>query len=259
MADTPNQQTPGLLANILAVAGFIILIVIIVWGAYHLLRLTGSGVSSLFSRFSSNDTIAITIPTTPVPSGKSFPLTWKYAPKENGSYALLYQCKSGFRLDATAPTGAVSTIPCGNAFTIGSTTSIVLTPMLSGSPSLDVPISVIYMPTATSSAARPQGSATLRVAAGTATATSTGTGINLPPIGKDTGTGELQEIQQHAGDDDGQHAPPVAGAVTTVKCFSTASISQAGAGLFVDKFPNPKSIGICRPRGPQPLRRPRSA
>ena len=164
MAD--GQQSPGLLANILAVAGFIILIVIIVWGAYHLLRLTGSGVSSLFSRFSGTGSITLNAPSTPIESGKAFPLSWKYTPQENGTYAFLYQCKSGFRFDATAPSGAISAVPCGNAFTIGNNTSVILTPVLSGTSTIDVPISVVFMPSATSSASRPQGTATVRVAAG---------------------------------------------------------------------------------------------
>lgn len=163
MAD--SQQGPGLLANILAVAGFIILIVIIVWGAYHLLRLTGSGVSSLFSRFGKNDAITVTVPNT-VTSGKSFPISWKYTPKENGSYAFLYQCKSGFRIEAMTAAGNSTAVPCGNAYTVGANTNMTLTPFLSGTTTSEIPVSVVFMPSATSSAERPQGTATLKVAAG---------------------------------------------------------------------------------------------
>ncbi len=174
----PQQQSPGLLANILAVAGFIILIVIIVWGAYHLLRLTGSGVSSLFSRFGSNSsTIALTIPSAPAQSGKSFPLSWKYSPKENGTYAFLYQCKAGLRMEATSPSGSTASVPCGNAFTVGNNTSMTLTPTLTGTSTIEVPVSVVFMPSATSSATRPQGTATIRIspaAAGTATGSTGG-------------------------------------------------------------------------------------
>jgi len=192
MADTP-QQSPGLLANILAVAGFIILIVIIVWGAYHLLRLTGSGVTSLFSRFGNNGEITVTVPNAPVPSGKTFPVSWKYTTNEGGTYALLYQCKSGFRFDATSPSGATAAVPCGNAFTVGNNSSVTLTPMLSGTTTIEVPLTVVFMPAATSSAERPQGTATVRVAAGTNGSTqattntntgsnTSGTNTNTPPV-----------------------------------------------------------------------------
>ena len=183
-----NQQSPGLLANILAVAGFIILIVIIVWGAYHLLRLTGSGVSSLFSRFSGkSDTISLAAPTGSVQSGKTFPLSWKFTPSENGTYAFLYQCKSGFRFDMTVGASMNAAIPCGNAFTIGSNTNLSLTPVLSGTSTIDVPISVVFMPSATTSTVRPQGTATVHVVAGTATTESATTNTKTTPAVKTTG------------------------------------------------------------------------
>ena len=189
MAD--GQQSPGLLANILAVAGFIILIVIIVWGAYHLLRLTGSGVSSLFSRFSQKNEITVTAPTS-AQSGKSFPLSWKYSPEETGTYAILYQCRSGFRFDATAPSGSVSQVPCGNAFTVGNNTTVTLTPVLSGTTTVDVPVNVVFMSNATSSAERPQGSATIRVTTNGTNGTNTGTTVSpakdLPSTGGTTNT-----------------------------------------------------------------------
>lgn len=186
MAETQQSQNPGLLANILAVAGFIILIVIIVWGAYHLLKLTGSGVSSLFSRFRSDaNSISITVPTSPVQSGKSFPLSWKYTPKENGSYAFLYQCKSGFRFDVTTPAGTSNSIPCGSAYTVGAGTSISLVPVLSSTTTTDIPLSIVFIPSATSTAAsaRPQGTATVTVTAGSGTtpATSSNTGTTPKP------------------------------------------------------------------------------
>lgn len=172
MADT--QQSPGLLANILAVAGFFILIVIIVWGAYHLLRLTGNGVSSLFSRFRGNDSaITITVPSSPVASSRAFTLSWKHEAKENGSYALLYQCKQGLRIDAASPAGPATQIPCGNAFTLGTGTSVSLIPQLSATSSTEVPLTVIFMPSATTtvSADRPQGTATVTVLPGNGTST----------------------------------------------------------------------------------------
>lgn len=228
MADTPNQQSPGLLANILAVAGFIILIVIIVWGAYHLLRLTGTGVSSLFTRFSkTDDTIALTIPTASVTSGKAFPLSWKYSPKENGSYAFLYQCKSGFRFDVTSAAGKATAVPCGSAFTIGNGTSVSLTPMLSGTSTADVPVSVVFMPSATSSSARPQGTATIRVIAGSAAST---------PVKDLPSTGATSEVR-----------PVVSGpADLSVRIVALGVIDQY-SGAFVQRVPmNPNEVAAVK-------------
>lgn len=194
MSDTPQSQGPGLLANILAVAGFIILIIVIVWGAYHLLRLTGSGVSSLFSRFGGNDSaITITVPRE-TQSGTAFPLSWKFETDEAGSYAFLYQCKTGFRFDVTSPTGKANAISCGSAFTVGTSTSLSLTPVLTGTTTMDVPVSVVFLPAATSTEARPQGTATVHVIGKNgatampvpSTPTNTGSASTRPaaPVGK---------------------------------------------------------------------------
>lgn len=185
MAD--QDQAPGLLANILAVAGFFILIVIIVWGAYHLLRLTGTGLSSLFSRFSNGEAITLSLPNSPVQSGKAFTLSWTHTAQENGSYAFLYQCKSGFRFDITTPAGAQASIPCGNAFTVGSSHSVSLTPNLAGTSSTDVPLTVVFVPNATSTAERPQGTGTITVIGSATSTTTTTTGTTTRPTGV-TGT-----------------------------------------------------------------------
>lgn len=161
MAD--QQQAPGLLANILAVAGFIILIVIIVWGAYQLLRLTGTGVASLFSRFGDDSEIRVSVPSAPARSGTALPISWEYEPEENGAYAFMYQCRAGFRFDIGSG-ASVQSIPCGNAFTLGSNTSLTVMPVLSGTTTVDVPVTVVFMPASTSTTERPQGTATIRVA-----------------------------------------------------------------------------------------------
>lgn len=182
MSDSPQgQQSPGILANILAVAGFIILIIVIVWGAYHLLRLTGSGVTSLFSRFGSGNSITVTVPKE-TQSGTAFPLSWEYKSTEEGAYSFLYQCKTGFRFDMNA-NGRASAIPCGSAYTVGTSTNISLVPVLAGTTTMDVPVSVVFIPAATSTAARPQGTATVRVLpkAGTTTATPTTTSAPTTP------------------------------------------------------------------------------
>jgi hypothetical protein len=148
------------------------------------LRLTGSGVSSLFSRFGGNDGITITVPRE-TEAGKAFPITWEYDTEDAGSYAFLYQCKTGFRFDVTSPTGKANAVPCGSAFTVGTSTTLSLTPVLAGTTTMDVPVSVVFMPAATSTETRPQGTATVRVIAKSGTAATpstpaTNTGSNTP-------------------------------------------------------------------------------
>ena len=219
MAD--GQQSPGLLANILAVAGFIILIVIIVWGAYHLLRLTGSGVSSLFSRFTNRGgDITLTIPES-VQSGKAFPIQWKHVPTENGAYTFIYQCKSGFKFELPNSSGQPTALPCGNAFIIGTSTALTLRPILVGSSAVEIPVSVVFMPAATSSSARPQGAGTVRVIAAAANETA-----NMGTSGTTgtTGTGSVGET------------PSTGPADLYVQVLSIGVIDPV-TGMFVQRAP----------------------
>src|SRR5204862_7966941 len=81
--------------------------------------------------------------------------------------AFVYQCKNGLEMKTAA-----ATIPCGNAFTVGTGTSLTLTSTLSGTPSTTVPISVAFLPSATSSKLV-QGSASIVVRTPVAEATPT--------------------------------------------------------------------------------------
>ena len=148
-----------LLSNILAIVGLIILVVIIIWGLLHLATLTGPWLSSLFSR---GPTIQITAPSS-VTSGTSFTMNWKYSTSEKGTYAFLYPCKSGLQFQTPSAAGASNVIPCGAAFAVSTTNnSLSLTPRLSGASSLDVSLSIIFIPSATSSK-QVQGGATVKI------------------------------------------------------------------------------------------------
>jgi len=226
MADTPQSQGPGLLANILAVAGFIILIIVIVWGAYHLLRLTGSGVSSLFSRFGGNDGITVTVPRE-TQSGTAFPITWEYKAKDAGSYAFLYQCKTGFRFDVTSP-GKTNAVPCGSAFTVGTSMTLSLTPVLSGTTTIDVPVSIVFMPAATSTDSRPQGTASVRVVAKSGTATPT------PSASTNTSSSSAQP------------AAPVGKPDISVRILAIGVINPVN-GVFESRYPSgPQDIAAVQ-------------
>lgn len=224
MSDSHESQSPGLLANILAVAGFIILIVIIVWGAYHLLRLTGAGISSLFS--SAGTEIKITTPTTAVESGKAFPLAWDYTPSEAGSFAVLYQCKTGFRFETNAPARAA--LPCGNAITVGADKTINLVPVLTGTSTLDVPVSIVFVPAATSSTERPQGATTVKVNAATGAAATSAT---KPTTGTKPATAAAPR--------------PTGKPDLSVRILSVGTVN-AVSGLIENRYPGPEEIAAVQ-------------
>lgn len=169
------DEKSGLISNILAIGGFVILIVIVVWGFINLARLSGSWFSSLFG--SKVEKIALTAPAETT-SGEAFSLSWNYTTDKSGSYVFIYPCEDGLRFETPGVGGALTTLPCGSAFPIGPTTgTLSLLPLLSGTASVNIPVSVIFMPNATGTP-QAQGSTAVTVNARGATSEPTSTPVS---------------------------------------------------------------------------------
>ena len=165
MPPPPEDARTSLVSNILAIAGFIIVIVVVIWGLVHLAGLSRSWFGSFFG--ASGESIEITVPET-VESGKAFELAWNYEPSATGTYAFLYQCANGLTFRTPSSVGTTNEIGCGAAYTIPADGSkLSLTPTLSGTSSLSIPLSIIFLPSATGTQA--EGSASVTVVAKTAT------------------------------------------------------------------------------------------
>ncbi len=186
--NTNTERGEGLVSNILAIAGFIILIVIIIWGAFHFLNLASSGFSALLNRTGAS-AIVVTAPKT-VQSGQPLDISWKYAAEEEGVFAVMYQCREGLQFRIPLAT-STSPIPCGSPFSVGPKTisAARLIPVLSSGTTADVPVSVMFMSigTSTTPVSRAQGNVTVTVTAGTTTPTTAtpntepGTATKTPP------------------------------------------------------------------------------
>jgi hypothetical protein len=155
VGEKPKQD---LLSNALAIAGLVILAVIVIWGVLHLVSLFAPSFSSLFS---STPRIQVTAPSSAT-SGTPFTVNWSYSPSEKGTYAFLYSCKDGLQFQTASVIGAMNAVPCGAAYTVGTVTSLTLTPKLSSATSTDATLSIIFIPSATSSK-QVQGSTTVRI------------------------------------------------------------------------------------------------
>ena len=164
MADQAPKNA-GILSSVFAIVAFLILIVIVIWGLVHLAGLTGDWFGRFFGGSSAN-TITVTAPKE-TNSGEPFAVSWHYSTNTKGSYALLYQCKNDLDLKAAprADTTAQS-VPCGTAYSIGPVSNISLTAFTKGA-STTLPISIIFLPSATGTASA-QGSATIIVHASSA-------------------------------------------------------------------------------------------
>jgi len=152
-----------MVSNILAIVGSIILIIIIIWGLLHLLSISGGFFSSLFSN-KADTKITITAPAT-VTAGEPVKVSWKHKTKEKGSYALMYPCAEGLRFSTRAANDAFLTMPCGSAFSLdGAKDNATILPMLAGTSSARIPLSVLFIPSATGTPA--EGTVTMTVNAG---------------------------------------------------------------------------------------------
>lgn len=175
MTDVPQlpteraeSRTMMLLSNGLAILGFVLLFVIIVWGLFHLLSLSPL-------RFGSGPTVSITAPKTAV-SGEPLTMSWKYSGKETGTYSFLYQCSDTLSL-GTETAGGLSRIPCGSAINVGSSTNATIVPLLSGPSPETAKISVVFSAPA---GARTEGSAAIAVAPAVATSSGKPAGAAKP-------------------------------------------------------------------------------
>ena len=164
----PADGGPSMLSSVLAIVGFII---IIIWGLFHIATLSQPWLSSLFNK-TTNTSIQVSAPTTAT-SSIPFTVSWKYYTTEKGAYAFLYQCKSGFHFEVASAGGTAKSLPCGAAITVPTDNAMSITPVLSGSGPLAVPLSIIFMPSpavggaSATSSKQAQGTATVVINAGT--------------------------------------------------------------------------------------------
>ena len=184
-APQPTYEEPqaGLLSNILAIVGFIILIVVVIWGLVHIAGISSTWFTSLFGK--SENVIEITAPEN-ANSGTPFTLSWNYDAPAAGTYALLYKCQGGLQLQIPGRMDGRNSIPCGAAFTLANLDNknkISLTPLLNGNSAIEMPLSIIFTPSlpampahagqaglpATETSASAQGSGETRQAQGNVT------------------------------------------------------------------------------------------
>lgn len=152
------DQGPGLLSNAIAIIAFVIVIAIVIWGLLHLANVSTSWFTNLFPR--STPTLTLSAPASAT-SGSPVTISWKYSGSESGTFAFLYQCRTGVTLNDAS--GA--RILCGTTHPItGATSTVVFTPLLSGTASSTLPLSIVFFPAATTSK-QVQGTASIALTA----------------------------------------------------------------------------------------------
>jgi hypothetical protein len=182
------ERESNLLTDILTIIGFAILFIIIIWGFVHLVQLVASSLSGQFGKPA--PTIQVSAPAHAT-SGQPMIVSWNYKPAVAGGYAFLYQCENGLTMKLQQATSSSVSVPCGTAYTTGSTgNSLTLVPALTTASSTNDTISIVFIPSAGGS--QVQGNATTVVdpAAKPAPVTKTPTKTYTSPYSySNTGTG----------------------------------------------------------------------
>ncbi len=156
-----------LVSNILALAGFAILIIIVIWGLFHLATLSTGWFSGFFNSANSKDTIQVTAPESAI-SNRAAKISWQHQGGD-GRYAFLYECTEGLQfgiplLKEGETTPTLARVPCGTAFTLGNaTSSLLVVPVLEGSSPIAANINIVFVPAA--AGAQASGSARMTVVA----------------------------------------------------------------------------------------------
>src|SRR3989344_3672453 len=174
---TVIQEEPkaSFFSNIIAIIGFNILVTIVIWGLVNLAGISREWFASLFGSKKAA-AIEVSAPATTT-SGTPFSVSWKYNEPAKGTYAFLYQCRAGLQFKTSDEAGFSNDIPCGTAFTVaGTDKKFSVTPLLMGDSALApqtarlaVPLSIIFMPSSTTSTS--SGQASTPQAQGSATTT----------------------------------------------------------------------------------------
>lgn len=173
-----TKRTTSRLPNILALVGFLILIIIVVWGLIHLASLSSGWFGNLF-KSKKEVTISITAPNTVV-SGTPTQIKWKYTTKDTGTYSFLYECGTGVEFGAPVDESHFARIPCGAAFKMGNaTSSAYILPVLTATSSTKTNMTILFIPTGAGTQA--QGISAITVTPRVATSTPTTTKPDTKP------------------------------------------------------------------------------
>lgn len=121
-----HEKTNNRLMKTLAVLGFAVIIIFLVWLAIQLVSLIPGAFSSLASlaedvnnRDKDPETIVIETEGSVSNSSESFSISWNDN-KKRGHYALQYECVEGVSLDIRLPSGAVVPVSCGESYQLPS-------------------------------------------------------------------------------------------------------------------------------------------
>jgi len=123
-----TEEKKEALTKSLAIAGFIAVVVFIVWLAVQIVSVLPSAFSSLASiadvvyNYNNKQELEVTTPNSVINAGESFTISWTDM-RKNGSYAFTYKCADGVALEIRKD-GAITTAACDTSIELGDVNSL---------------------------------------------------------------------------------------------------------------------------------------
>ena len=144
-----NKGKDGIL-KVLAIGGFVGLIIIIAWLGIQLISFMPSAFTSLASLADSVYNykpveIVVVSNKAVANAGESFTLTWN-KPKQDGTFTFTYECTEGVSVEMRSKLDTIETITCDEAYDIGAVDTVDLSINSERNRFTEIPYSIAFIP-----------------------------------------------------------------------------------------------------------------
>ncbi len=144
-----NKGKDGIL-KVLAIGGFIGLIIIIAWLGIQLISFMPNAFNSLASLANSVYNykpveIVVVSNKAVANAGESFTLTWN-KPKQDGTFTFTYTCTEGVSVEVRATQDSIETVTCDEAYDIGAVETIDLSVNSERNRFTEIPYTIAFIP-----------------------------------------------------------------------------------------------------------------
>lgn len=145
-----NKDKDGIL-KVLAIGGFIGIIIIIAWLGIQLISFMPSAFTSLASLADSVYNykpveIVVVSNKAVANAGESFTLSWN-KPKQDGTFTFTYTCTDGVSVEMRSKLDSIETVTCDEAYDIGAVDTIDLSVNSERNRFTEIPYSIAFIPT----------------------------------------------------------------------------------------------------------------
>lgn len=149
MNQSTDEQKKESFTKVLAIAGFIAIIIFAVWLAVQIVSILPSAFSSLASladsvyNYDKKTELEVATEKSVVNAGESFTITWTQLRGE-GTYTFTYKCVDGVSIDIRDQSGAISSVACDTQVDLGNATSLEILVQSEKARFADIPYTITW-------------------------------------------------------------------------------------------------------------------